>query len=103
MSLRLWDLASLALPLLAILVVQAIAMAGYAVIVTFRVMGRDYDAAVLAAGHCGFGLGCHADCDRQHASHYGAVWPLPSALSGGADGRERFLSTSRMRSSSNYS
>jgi ESS family glutamate:Na+ symporter len=57
MSLRLGDLASLALPLLAILVVQAMAMAGYAILVTFRVMGRNYDAAVLAAGHCGFGLG----------------------------------------------
>jgi ESS family glutamate:Na+ symporter len=57
MSLRLGDLASLALPLLAILIVQAIAMAGYAILVTFRVMGRNYDAAVLAAGHCGFGLG----------------------------------------------
>jgi ESS family glutamate:Na+ symporter len=57
MSLRLGDLASLALPLFAILVVQAIAMAIYAIFVTFRVMGRNYDAAVLAAGHCGFGLG----------------------------------------------
>ncbi|RKE39469.1 ESS family glutamate:Na+ symporter [Paraburkholderia sp. BL23I1N1] len=57
MSLRLWDLASLALPLLAILVVQALAMAAYAIVVTFRVMGSNYDAAVLAAGHCGFGLG----------------------------------------------
>lgn len=57
MSLRLGDLASLALPLLAILIVQAIAMALYAMFVTFRVMGRNYDAAVLAAGHCGFGLG----------------------------------------------
>lgn len=57
MSLRLWDLASLALPLLAILVAQALAMAAYAIFITFRVMGRNYDAAVLAAGHCGFGLG----------------------------------------------
>ncbi|ANB72371.1 sodium/glutamate symporter [Paraburkholderia phytofirmans] len=57
MSLRLGDLASLALPLFAILVAQAIAMAVYAMFVTFRVMGRNYDAAVLAAGHCGFGLG----------------------------------------------
>ena len=57
MSLRLGDLASLALPLFAILIVQAIAMAAYAIFVTFRVMGRNYDAAVLAAGHCGFGLG----------------------------------------------
>jgi ESS family glutamate:Na+ symporter len=57
MSLRLWDLASLAGPVLLILAVQAIAMAAYAVFVTFRVMGSNYDAAVLAAGHCGFGLG----------------------------------------------
>lgn len=57
MSLRLWDLAALALPVLLILVVQTIAMAAYAVFVTFRVMGANYDAAVLAAGHCGFGLG----------------------------------------------
>ncbi|MFM0632793.1 sodium/glutamate symporter [Paraburkholderia xenovorans] len=57
MSLRLGDLASLALPLFVILVVQALAMAAYAIFVTFRVMGRNYDAAVLAAGHCGFGLG----------------------------------------------
>ncbi|RKP43629.1 sodium/glutamate symporter [Trinickia fusca] len=57
MSLRLWDLASLALPLLVILAVQSIAMAAYAMFVTFRAMGRNYDAAVLAAGHCGFGLG----------------------------------------------
>ncbi|BCL75700.1 sodium/glutamate symporter [Jeongeupia sp. HS-3] len=57
MSLKLWELASLALPMLAILSVQAIAMALYAMFVTFRVMGKNYDAAVLAAGHCGFGLG----------------------------------------------
>lgn len=57
MALRLWDLSTLALPMIVILVVQAIAMASYAIFVTFRVMGRNYDAAVLAAGHCGFGLG----------------------------------------------
>jgi ESS family glutamate:Na+ symporter len=57
MSLRLWDLSTLALPMIVILVVQAATMAAYAIFVTFRVMGRNYDAAVLAAGHCGFGLG----------------------------------------------
>ncbi|MDM8356227.1 sodium/glutamate symporter [Pandoraea communis] len=57
MTLRLWDLSTLALPMIVILVVQAVAMASYAIFVTFRVMGRNYDAAVLAAGHCGFGLG----------------------------------------------
>ncbi len=57
MSLKLWELASLALPMIIILAVQALAMALYAVFVTYRMMGKNYDAAVLAAGHCGFGLG----------------------------------------------
>ena len=56
MGMRLIDLISLAGPLLVILVLQAVAMALYAVFVTFRLMGRDYDAAVLAAGHVGFAL-----------------------------------------------
>ena len=57
MSLRLWDLANLALPIFVLLAAQTVAMALYAIFVTFRVMGSNYDAAVLAAGHCGFGLG----------------------------------------------
>lgn len=57
MSLKLWELAALALPLITILLVQTAIMAAYAYFVTFNVMGRDYDAAVMAAGHCGFGLG----------------------------------------------
>jgi len=57
MSLRLWEMAALALPVLAILAAQALAIAAYAIFITFPVMGRNYDAAVLAAGHCGFGLG----------------------------------------------
>ncbi|MGE8323726.1 MAG: sodium/glutamate symporter [Pseudomonas sp.] len=57
MSLKLWDLAALALPFLIILAAQTLLMALFAIFVTFRVMGSNYDAAVLAAGHCGFGLG----------------------------------------------
>ncbi|CDL78979.1 sodium/glutamate symporter [Xenorhabdus cabanillasii] len=57
MSLKLWQLASLALPMLVILAVQTVVMALYAIFVTYRVMGKNYDAAVLSAGHCGFGLG----------------------------------------------
>jgi ESS family glutamate:Na+ symporter len=56
MGMRLVDLVSLAGPLLVILALQVLVMAAYAVFVTFRVMGRDYDAAVLAAGHVGFAL-----------------------------------------------
>ncbi|WP_236236719.1 sodium/glutamate symporter [Pseudomonas faucium] len=57
MSLKLWDLAALALPFFIILAVQTLVMALFAIFVTFRLMGSNYDAAVLAAGHCGFGLG----------------------------------------------
>lgn len=57
MTLQLWELAGLALPMLVILTVQVTLMAAFAYWITFRVMGRDYDAAVMASGHCGFGLG----------------------------------------------
>lgn len=56
MGMRLVDLIGLAGPLLIILAAQMVAMALYAVFVTFRAMGKDYDAAVLAAGHVGFAL-----------------------------------------------
>jgi ESS family glutamate:Na+ symporter len=56
MGMRLVDLVSLAGPLLLILTLQLAVMAAFAVFVTFRAMGRDYDAAVLAAGHVGFAL-----------------------------------------------
>ena len=57
MSLRLWELASLALPMFILLIAQAALMAAWAIFVTFRVMGANHDAMVIAAGHCGFGLG----------------------------------------------
>ncbi len=57
LSLKLWDLAGLAAPLMVILSAQVIVMLLYAGFITFYLMGRNYDAAVLAAGHCGFGMG----------------------------------------------
>ncbi len=57
LSLKLWQLSSLAGPLVIILIAQVLTMIVYAYFVTFRVMGKDYDAAILTAGHCGFGLG----------------------------------------------
>ena len=57
MSMKLWELIDLALPLIIILAVQTVVMALFAYYVTFNIMGRDYDAAVIATGHCGFGLG----------------------------------------------
>ena len=56
-SLKIWDLAGLALPLVILLGAQTVLMGGFAAFVIFRVMGKDYDAAVLASGTCGFGMG----------------------------------------------
>lgn len=57
LSLKLWQLSNLAGALSVILVTQVVVMILYAYFVTFRAMGKNYDASVLAAGHCGFGLG----------------------------------------------
>lgn len=57
MTMQLWELANLAVPLISILLVQTVIMALYTYFVTFRIMGKDYDAAVIATGHCGFGMG----------------------------------------------
>ena len=56
-SLKLWELQSLALPLIVILVSQIVMMGLFVFFVAFPLLGRDYDAAVLCAGICGFGLG----------------------------------------------
>ncbi|MDO4691001.1 MAG: sodium/glutamate symporter [Fusobacterium sp.] len=57
MSMKLWQLADLALPLITILLAQTVVMGLFAYFITFNLMGRDYDAAVMATGHCGFGMG----------------------------------------------
>lgn len=56
-SLRLWELKSLALPLIVILASQVVMMILFVYFVAFPLLGRNYDAAVLCAGICGFGLG----------------------------------------------
>ena len=56
-TLKLWQLASLALPLVILLVAQVVLIILYTYFVVFNVMGSDYDAAVLVAGTCGFGMG----------------------------------------------
>lgn len=56
-TLKLWQLADLALPMIILLTCQVVFMVLYARFVVFNVMGRDYDAAVLTAGSCGFGMG----------------------------------------------
>ena len=71
-TLKLWELSSLALPLIVLLASQVVLIALFTYFIEFNIMGRDYDAAVLVAGTCGFGMGAtpnamanmQALCDR---------------------------------------
>ena len=57
MGLKLWELFDLALPMVFMLIAQALLMRFFAYFITFRIMGKDYDAAVFASANCGFGMG----------------------------------------------
>ena len=80
MSMKLWELAQVAGPLLVILLAQTALMFAYAYCVTFRVMGRDYDAAVIAAGHCGFGMGATPNAMANMQSFTSANGPSLKAF-----------------------
>lgn len=80
MSLRLWELLDLALPMLAMLAVQVGIMALYALFVTYRTMGRDYDAAIMAGGHCGFGLGATPNAVANMTALVERYGPAPRAF-----------------------
>ncbi|CAM2897693.1 sodium/glutamate symporter [Vibrio rarus] len=80
MSLKLWEIFDLAMPLLVILAVQTVVLAIFAYHVTFRVMGSNYDAAIITGGHCGFGMGATPTAVMNMGSlvnHYG---PSPQAF-----------------------
>lgn len=80
MSLKLWELASLAIPMILILLTQTFIMYLFAKYITFNVMGKDYDAAVLAAGHCGFGLGATPNGIANMNSIVNKFGPAPIAF-----------------------
>ncbi|MEW5982405.1 MAG: sodium/glutamate symporter [Acidobacteriota bacterium] len=80
MSLKLWELLDLAIPMLIVLTVQVAMMAAFAYFVTFWVMGRDYDAAVMAGGHCGFGLGATPNAVANMEAIVERFGPAPRAF-----------------------
>ncbi|MCA1816165.1 MAG: sodium/glutamate symporter, partial [Acidobacteria bacterium] len=80
MDLKLWQLAGLAVPMLAILAVQVALMILYAVGVTFTLMGRDYEAAVTASGHVGFGLGITANAVANMEALTARYGPAPRSF-----------------------
>lgn len=80
MDLKLWQLAGLALPLLVILLAQVTVIVVFALTASFRLMGRDYDSAVMAGGFIGFALGTTANAVvnmRALVTKYG---PAPRAF-----------------------
>jgi ESS family glutamate:Na+ symporter len=80
LTLRLWELVHLALPTIAMLVAQVALIYVLCMTLLFRVMGRDYESAVMAGGFCGFMLGTTANamaCMDVLAQKYG---PAPRSF-----------------------
>lgn len=80
MSLNLAELANTALPMLLILTVQVAVVAVYAGWVVFRLMGRDFEAAVMAGGLCGFGLGATPNAMANMKALVETFGPAPRAF-----------------------
>jgi ESS family glutamate:Na+ symporter len=79
MTLRLWEIADLALPLAVILAVQVVVVALLCFWPTFRLMGRDYDAAVMSSGFSGFMLGTTANAMANMGALCERYGPAPRA------------------------
>jgi len=80
MTLRLWDLVGLALPLAVIVFLQVVAIAIVAAFVVFRTMGRDYEAAVMSGGFIGFMLGTTANAMANMEALVERYGPAPKAF-----------------------
>ncbi len=80
MSLHLWELMDLAMPMLIILAVQTVVLGLFTYFVTFRVMGSNYDAAIIAGGHCGFGMGATPTAVMNMGSLVSRNGPSPQAF-----------------------
>ena len=80
MTLKLWELAALALPMIVILAVQTFIMFLFASYVVFPVMGKDYEAACMTTAFCGFGMGATPNAMANMLSVTGQYGPAPKAF-----------------------
>ncbi|HEX5726982.1 MAG TPA: sodium/glutamate symporter, partial [Longimicrobiaceae bacterium] len=80
MTLKLWEIAGLALPMLVILVAQVVMIALACFWPMFRLMGRDYDSAVMSGGFAGFMLGTTANAMANMRSLVERYGPAPRAF-----------------------
>ena len=80
MTLKLWELIDLALPMIIILAAETVVMFLLAKFVVFKVMGSDYDSAVLVSGFCGFGMGATPNAMANMQSITEKFGPSPKAF-----------------------
>ena len=80
MTLKLWQLAELAIPMIALLVAQTVLMFIYARFVVFNVMGKDYEAAVMTSAFCGFGMGATPNAMANMQALTSRFGPAPQAF-----------------------
>jgi len=80
MSLNLWGMISMAGPLLILLGTQFLGMVIFASYITWQIMGKDYNAAVIAGGHCGFGLGATPTAVANMSALTKRFGPAPQAF-----------------------
>jgi len=79
-GLKLWELKDIAGPMLVILIAQTILMIFFAYFVIFKFNGKDYDAAVMAAGTCGFGMGATPNAMANMSAVCEKYGPSPKAF-----------------------
>jgi ESS family glutamate:Na+ symporter len=80
MTLRLWELVGLATPILIMLLTQVVAVALMATFLVWRLMGRNYEAAVISSGFVGFMLGTTANAMANMTSLVERYGPAPKAF-----------------------
>jgi ESS family glutamate:Na+ symporter len=80
MTLKLWDLVGVAVPLAVMLILQVVAIAVVAGTIVFRLMGKDYESAVMAGGFCGFMLGTTANAMANMEALVERYGPAPKAF-----------------------
>ena len=79
MGLKLWELADLAIPMVVMLVAQTVLMMVYAYFVVFNLLGKNYDAAVMTSGFCGFGMGATPNAMANMQAITQKYGPAPTA------------------------
>lgn len=80
MTLKLWELVDLAVPMIVMLIAQTILISVFCYFIVFRFMGKNYDAAVMASGCVGFGMGATANAMANMKTVTNKYGPSPRSF-----------------------